>query len=255
MRERVTPFGQLTLQEILDDLAARFIINVPEEELATIERILFQIELAFWYYEDVVRPLTALAPSFSLKTFSARLFNHHPLLRQWAHTHESAYRDWTEYKMRVPVCGAVLLNNTMDKVLLVRGAGKSRSWGFPKGKINKLETTSECAAREVLEETGFNCLPLLKEEDFVELTIREQRVRLFIVVGVPEDREFAPLTKNEISAVSWHRLSALPTTTSSDPSRLTFREDASSDNTISRRKDFYLVAPFVKHVKQWVSRK
>ncbi|KAJ3337963.1 mRNA-decapping enzyme subunit 2 [Gonapodya sp. JEL0774] len=255
MREVATPFQALTLQETLDDLAARFIINVPEEELATVERILFQIELAFWYYEDIVRPLSAQAPQFSLKIFSARLFNHHPLLRQWAHTHESAYKDWIEYKIRVPVCGAVLLNSTMDKVLLVRGAGKSRSWGFPKGKINKSESTSECAIREVNEETGFDCSRLLREEDFVELTVREQRVRLYIVVGVPEDCQFAPLTKGEISAISWHRLFSLPTSTSSEQSSIPSRGDISSDTASTRRKDFFLVAPFVKHVKQWVARK
>ena len=51
----------------------------------------------------------------------------------------------------------------------------------------------------MFEETGYDIADLIKEEDYIELTIREQRVRLYIVVGVPEDASFAPITRKEIS--------------------------------------------------------
>lgn len=38
--------------DILDDLASRFIINVPVEERSDFIRICFQIELAHWFYLD-----------------------------------------------------------------------------------------------------------------------------------------------------------------------------------------------------------
>lgn len=38
--------------DILDDLASRFIINVPDMELNNLIRICFQIELAHWFYLD-----------------------------------------------------------------------------------------------------------------------------------------------------------------------------------------------------------
>lgn len=38
--------------DILDDLASRFIINVPVEERSNLVRICFQIELAHWFYLD-----------------------------------------------------------------------------------------------------------------------------------------------------------------------------------------------------------
>lgn len=38
--------------DILDDLASRFIINVPDMELTNLIRICFQIELAHWFYLD-----------------------------------------------------------------------------------------------------------------------------------------------------------------------------------------------------------
>ena len=50
-----------------------------------------------------------------------------------------------------------------------------------------------------MEETGYDISPLIKEKDYVELTIREQRIRLYIVVGVSEDTEFSPKTRKEIS--------------------------------------------------------
>lgn len=51
---------------------SRFIINVPEAELSSVERICFQVEQAHWFYEDFIRELRPELPSFQLKTFSAR---------------------------------------------------------------------------------------------------------------------------------------------------------------------------------------
>lgn len=45
--------------------------------------------------------------------------------------------------------------------------------------------------------------PLLKKPDYIELTMREQRIRLYIIQGVPEDTLFIPRTRKEIS-VSRH---------------------------------------------------
>lgn len=51
---------------------SRFILNVPDEELLSVERILFQIEQAHWFYEDFIREQNTSLPSFSLKNFSAK---------------------------------------------------------------------------------------------------------------------------------------------------------------------------------------
>ncbi|CAG8762892.1 2974_t:CDS:2, partial [Dentiscutata erythropus] len=190
-----------TFSEILDDLSSRFIINVPEEELASVERICFQIEQAHWFYEDFVREQN---PTFA---------------------------DFMQYKIRVPVCGAIMLNDTMDQCVLVKGWSSRSGWGFPKGKINKDEPDSTCAAREVLEETGYDISPLIKEHDYVELTIREQRIRLYIVVGVPEDTEFCPKTRKEISDTPYNCGGGCVKYGSSR---------------------FYMVVPFVSKLRHWL---
>lgn len=110
-----------TLEDILIDLQSRFIINIPEQELASIERICFQIEQAHWFYEDFVRAENSSLPSFSLKDFSRLFFLNCPLLYSWANHYDQAFINFMQYKVRVPVCGAVILNSSCNKVLLVRG--------------------------------------------------------------------------------------------------------------------------------------
>lgn len=60
---------------------SRFIVNLPDEELESIERICFSIEQAHWFYEDFVRPQASHLPSLSLRKFSELVFQSCPLLR------------------------------------------------------------------------------------------------------------------------------------------------------------------------------
>lgn len=74
------PFG--SLNEVLEDLASRFILNLPPVEMNQIERICFQVEQAHWFYEDFIRPNTRLElPSYSLKAFTNLFFSRCAFLR------------------------------------------------------------------------------------------------------------------------------------------------------------------------------
>jgi len=53
------------------------------------------------------------------------------------------------FKKNVPVMGGILLDQDMQRVLLVKGWKNSACWGFPRGKIHKNETDAQCAVREV----------------------------------------------------------------------------------------------------------
>ncbi|KAI9482827.1 MAG: Dcp2, box A domain-containing protein [Benjaminiella poitrasii] len=245
-------FANLTFEEILDDLSSRFIINVPEAELSSVERICFQVEQAHWFYEDFIRELRPELPSFQLKSFSARIFKHCPLLHQWAHEHERAYADFMQYRFRIPVCGAIILNATLDKCVLVKGWSSKSGWGFPKGKINQDEEYDKCAIREVLEETGYDVGPLLKKADYIELTMREQRIRLYIIQGVPEDTQFIPRTRKEISQISWIKLDDLPTYKTTDSSS---RNNANLNYVKSGPYRFYMVVPFINKLRQFVNQR
>ena len=130
--------------EILEELAARFVLNCPAEELNSFERILFLVEQAHWYYEDFVREEEEhkhRLKSMSLKQFAGLMFNKCAPLRRYKDKVDDIYKAFTNYKLSVPVGGIIILNPDMSKVLMVK-TWKGSSWGFPKGKINKDEPES-----------------------------------------------------------------------------------------------------------------
>ncbi|KAG0219083.1 mRNA-decapping enzyme subunit 2 [Mortierella sp. NVP41] len=244
-----------TFENVLDDLSSRFIINVPDEELASVERICFQIEQAHWFYEDFIREQNPALPSFNLKSFSAKFFQHCPLLHEWANEHETAFANFMEYKIRVPVCGAIILNDAMDKCILVKGWTARSGWGFPKGKINKDEPDTSCAVREVWEETGFDVAERIRDEDYVEQTIKDQRIRLYIIKSVPENTVFEPQTRKEISKIEWHYIADLPTSKPKPIEKGTHsgRESGTErSNGIKNPSRYYMVTPFVHKLKNWI---
>lgn len=69
-----------------------------------------------WYYEDFVREQDPSLPTMTLKRFSNSLFHVCPLLSHWGNEHEQTFQSFMAYKTRVPVCGAIMLNETGDKV-------------------------------------------------------------------------------------------------------------------------------------------
>ncbi|XP_020240901.1 mRNA-decapping enzyme subunit 2-like [Asparagus officinalis] len=232
----------LPSQELLDDLCSRFVLNAPKEDLESFERILFLLELAHWFYEDNSVEQNPSLKSLSFKEFTSLMFKSCAALRPYIAYIDDIYKDFTSYKYRVPVMGAIILDETYEWCVLVKGWKAGASWSFPRGKRAKYEEDHMCAVREVLEETGFDVSELLKVDDYIEVVIGEQRVRLYIITGVKKDTVFAPLTKKEIGEISWHRLDEL------DPAG----EDARSRGVNGLK--LYMVAPFLTSLRSWISR-
>lgn len=214
------------------------------------ERICFQVEEAQWFYEDFIRPLDPALPSLTLKAFALRIFQHCPLMSQWSHYHHTAaFAEFLAYKTRVPVRGAIMLNQDMDEVVLVKGWKKGANWSFPRGKINKGEKDLDCAIREVYEETGFdvrkaNLIKNDNEVKHIEVTMREQHMRLYVFRGVPRDTHFEPRTRKEISKIEWYKLSELPT----------LKKNKQDDGAaVTNANKFYMVAPFLHPLKRWIA--
>jgi mRNA-decapping enzyme subunit 2 len=236
----------------LDDLCVRFIINLPKEDLSSVARICFQVEEAQWFYEDFIRPLDPTLPSMSLRSFCLRIFQHCPLLASFSvENHMRAFEEFLQYKTRVPVRGAILLNEAMDSTVLVKGWKKGANWSFPRGKINKDEDDLDCAIREVYEETGFDIkaaglVPKHDEIKYIQIAMREQQIRLYVFRNIPMDTVFQPKTRKEISKIEWYKLSELPA----------FRKKGSNQAddaaAASNANKFYMVAPFLVPLKKWV---
>ena len=146
-----------------------------------------------------------------------------------------------------------MLNEQMDSVVLVKGWKKSASWSFPRGKINKDEPDMDCAIREVYEETGYDIkaaglVGSEEETKQIEVTMREQHMRLYVFRGIPIDTYFEPRTRKEISKIEWYRLSDLPTIRK----KKNQQEGKGEDLAVNANK-FYMVAPFLVPLKKWIS--
>ena len=67
---------------ILDELAARFLVNVPEEEKHDLTRICFQLELSHWFYVDFYVPNNPNLAKGTIMEFATHMFNHIDYLRK-----------------------------------------------------------------------------------------------------------------------------------------------------------------------------
>jgi len=242
-KDRPNKASHPKLPVLLDNLCSRFIINCPEvgDQLSEPVRICFQIEQAHWFYEDFYREEDKTLPAFHLKEFAKLIFNHCSLLKSHKDNTEEILNKFNHYKTRVPVYGAVLLNPTMDKCLLVKGYSSRSSWGFPKGKINKDEAEIDCAIREVYEEIGHDLTGTIKEEDHIQFILKEQLIKLYIVPNISEETKFETRTRKEISKIEWAIINGLPTSYQS-------AKELGSEN-------FFMVIPFVHKLKQWIKQK
>ena len=237
-------------RDILDELAARFIIPMREEERRDMVRVCFMLEQAHWFYLDFYvtnHPELKLAQC-TIKEFALHVFNHVPFLRDHANTLrvEEVIDEWKAYKLAVPTYGAILLNTYLDKVLLVQGYWAKASWGFPKGKVNEDEAPHLCAAREVEEETGFDISAYVDQDEWIEQVINDQTVRLYLIPGVSETTMFKTNTRCEIKDIRWFDINSLPS--------------SKTDQTCKQKlglgpNSFYMVIPFLWDIKYWVNLK
>jgi 8-oxo-dGTP pyrophosphatase MutT (NUDIX family) len=199
----------MSLDDAMADLASRFVVNCPTEEQESINRCMWQVEAAHWFYDDVVRRHQHGLPFLNFKDFTMAFLKACPSLNLDDESISRALNLFAKYKRRVPVCGAIMLNAAMTKCVLVKAWGKCSAWSFPKGKINQDESKFECALREVEEETGYDCREQANHDQHIELLVRQQQMRLYIAPGVPEDVVFKTQTRKEIGDIRWVRLDRL----------------------------------------------
>lgn len=136
------------------------------------------------------------------------------------------------------------MDSSLDNVLLVQGYWIKASWGFPKGKVNKAESPEACAAREVLEETGYNITGKIDKTQYAEHLLNEQLSRLYFVTDVPTNIAFKPKTRGEIKNVQWFNVDDLPAHK---------KDNVSKRNLNLAANCFFMVIPFVKQIRRWIA--
>jgi mRNA-decapping enzyme subunit 2 len=76
---------------------------LPDEELSSFERIFFQLEQAWWQYEDFYREENSKLPKFDLKSFCTRFFTLVPALRAFKANFETHFAKFRDYIAQVLV--------------------------------------------------------------------------------------------------------------------------------------------------------
>ncbi|XP_071321931.1 m7GpppN-mRNA hydrolase isoform X2 [Trachinotus anak] len=230
---------------VLDDLCSRFILHIPSEERDNAIRVCFQIELAHWFYLDFCMQNTPGAPHCGIRDFAKAVFHHCPFLLPHGEDVQKVLEQWKEYKMGVPTYGAIILDESLESVLLVQGYLAKSGWGFPKGKVNEDEAPHDCAVREVLEETGFDIKNRICKDMYIEQKITDQLVRLYIIPGVSKDTKFNPKTRKEIRNIEWFPVEKLPC----------HRNDMTPKSKLGLAPNrFFMAIPFMRPLRDWISR-
>lgn len=97
------------------------------------------------------------------------------------------------------ICGCICISPT-KKVLCVKGRSSGK-WSFPKGHRNPEESPSQCARRELWEETGLEAPTLCQR-------VLPLSTGLYYVYATPET-QCDPQDTAEVSEVGWFSLSEL----------------------------------------------
>ncbi|TXT16055.1 hypothetical protein VHUM_00558 [Vanrija humicola] len=234
----------MSFEEVLEDLNARFLVNLPEQETSLV-RVYWQAEQAHWFYEDYIRPLNPFLPSLSQRQFTHLIIESSPLYANSAIDYDAIWEEYCAYKKMVPCCGGIIISSNEDKVLMVRGWKSNAGWCFPRGKINSEESDMDCAIREVEEETGYDMSGKVNEKDFIKTQISAQEVTMFLAKGVDESTVFETQTRKEIGAIEWIPFYDLPTWTNKKGPKRTGGKG---------QKKFYNVTPFVGPLKKWLAK-
>ena len=112
-------------------------------------------------------------------------------------------------------------------------------------EINIDEAPIRCAAREVMEEVGYDIEHLIDKKDFIEIELTGQINRLYICRGVPLSTKFETKTRNEIRGIKWFPIQNLPA----------HKKDISCKEKLGMSThNFFMVTPFAMQIKSWVQR-
>lgn len=225
-----------SLDRVLEDLLVRFIINCPPEDLSSVERELFHFEEASWFYTDFIKLMNQNLPTLKIKSLSQLIIKICPLIWKWDIKADEALAKFSKYKKTIPVRGAAIFNEDLNKILLVKGT-ESDSWSFPRGKISKDEDDVDCCIREVKEEIGFDLTDYIDDDQFIERNISAKNYKIYLIKNVPENFNFEPQVRNEIEKIKWF-----------DFKTVTKNIYRSNNNSFK----YYLINSMIRPISMWV---
>lgn len=177
------------LEEILDELLTRFIINNGKiESEAALQAAI--VQAGYWYL-DVLRDQFGV--HFNHKVVRQKLLERLNI--------EGSIEEMVK-RIRHFIVGACVFNQSNDKILVIREY--NGTIGLPKGKLNVGESLEEGAIREIFEETNVDVTPYLNSDDKITYDMDRTSGRCcFIVRGVPETQHLKCYRRGEVQEITW----------------------------------------------------
>lgn len=119
-------------------------------------------------------------------------------------------------KIDVTSCGAIVIEEFEGEkhILLIKQFKNSDSWGIPKGHIESCESITECAHREVKEETGIDIV-VNEKIDEVTFNLGTKTKKVIVFRGNVSDKKLSKAidlnhTNNEVDDAKWFSIKNLP---------------------------------------------
>lgn len=155
-------------------------------------------EKTLWYYNDHL-----INKKYKIRNLYVLISLMYPKLNDkdikfLTNTYNNIVQQW-------PSSGAILISETGNSVLLVKN-NFSKTWSYPKGKINKRETAFDAAIRECYEETGYDISKQIDPNKVIIKKYKKKIVYLYVIIGIPIDFYFRPNAPNEIQEIGWFPL-------------------------------------------------
>ncbi|KAJ1607495.1 ataxin2 related nudix domain-containing protein (RNA processing phosphatase/ATPase domain) [Cryptosporidium canis] len=204
---------EAAFSEAIDDCYARFFTNLPVNLLEDAIHLYFQIQAAYWWYEDMwYDKYSHVLPKLSLRVFGQFVVEDCPILRHFVSSpeeHDKFLLNWKRYCKTIPLRGVILINKEFTKCVLVKPWNGNR-FMFPRGKMDEMEEDSLCAIREAYEELGIDVTKHLNDSIYIEKQVDEQTIKLFLIPGIDENTPLEPKKRKEISEIRWFNLTSLP---------------------------------------------
>ncbi|KAG9395669.1 Dcp2, box A domain [Carpediemonas membranifera] len=202
----------------IEDLITRFIFHIPETELAESNRFLHHVEKAHWSYIDDSRSKNPKLPHLKWKDFVRAFVDRIPasvITNIKDYDLEENLKSFAAYQGNIPTRGIIALSADCRRALFIESMACPKCWSLPKGKREEDESDFDCAIREAREETGFDFTPFVRPEsqqqagvDYIEM--KEKKIRghviFYIARAVPEDYDYQPTCRGEVSSIRFHRI-------------------------------------------------
>uniref|UniRef100_A0AC35UIR6 Nudix hydrolase domain-containing protein n=1 Tax=Rhabditophanes sp. KR3021 TaxID=114890 RepID=A0AC35UIR6_9BILA len=109
--------------------------------------------------------------------------------------------------------GVIIVKRGNKECLIVKNHDQYEC--FPKGSVKRNETTMECAIRETLEETGYDCKQTITSAIRIENSVKNMNHYLhwetyYVILNFDGEFKFSPKDKDEIISCRWISINKIP---------------------------------------------